>query len=323
MVVNNNAAATMLCLSAMARGKEVIVSRGELVEIGGSFRIPEIMEESGAILRDIGTTNKTKVSDYVNAYKEGVTGALLKVHTSNYKIIGFTQETTVSELAELGKQWNLPVIYDLGSGLMNDLTDFGVDEPTVQSALKDGADVVLFSGDKLLGGPQGGIIIGKKEFIDRMKAHPLARAFRVDKMTLSAMEATFFEYLDRTTCRKNIPILRMITMTAGELHKKAGALKALLEKETEGFMFQVEACEDQVGGGSAPGVMIPGYAVSVRSGSITEAKIERSLRKAELPVIAHVFRDAVYLNVRTIEEDEYLLIAKALGSAENCDREEQ
>lgn len=323
MVVNNNAAATMLCLSAMARGKEVIVSRGELVEIGGSFRIPEIMEESGAILRDIGTTNKTKVSDYVNAYEEGVTGALLKVHTSNYKIIGFTQETTVSELSELGKQWNLPVIYDLGSGLMNDLSDFGVDEPTVQSALRDGADVVLFSGDKLLGGPQGGIIIGKKEFIDRMKAHPLARAFRVDKMTLSAMEATFFEYLDRTTCRKNIPILRMLTMTADELHKKAEALKALLEKETEGFLFQVEACQDQVGGGSAPGVMISGYAVSVRSGSITEAKIERCLRKAELPVIAHVFRDAVYLNVRTIEEDEYPLIAKALGGAENCDREEQ
>ena len=227
------------------------------------------------------------------------------------------------ELAELGKQWNLPVIYDLGSGLMNDLSDFGVDEPTVQSALKDGADVVLFSGDKLLGGPQGGIIIGKKEFIDKMKAHPLARAFRVDKMTLSAMEATFFEYLDRMTCRKNIPILRMITMTAGELQRKAEALKALLEKETEGFTFQVETCEDQVGGGSAPGVMLPGYAVSVRSGSITEAKIERCLRKAELPVIAHVFRDAVYLNVRTIEEDEYPLIAKALGGAENCDREEQ
>ena len=156
-----------------------------------------------------------------------------------------------------------------------------------------------------------------------MKAHPLARAFRVDKMTLSAMEATFFEYLDRMTCRKNIPILRMITMPIGELQKKAEALKALLEKETEGFIFQTEACQDQVGGGSAPGVMLPGYAVSVRSESITEAKIERSLRKAELPVIAHVFRDAVYLNVRTIEEDEYPLIAKALGGAENCDREEQ
>lgn len=316
MVVNNNAAATMLCLSALARGKEVIVSRGELVEIGGSFRIPEIMEESGAILHDIGTTNKTKVSDYERAYAEGVTGALLKVHTSNYRIIGFTQETTVPELVELGRRWNIPVIYDLGSGLMNDLGEFGIDEPTVQGALKDGADVVLFSGDKLLGGPQGGVLIGKKEFIDKMKAHPLARAFRVDKMTISAMEATFFEYLDRNTCRKNVPILRMLTAGKEELHRKAERLKALLEERTESFEFQVEACEDQVGGGSAPGVMLPGYAVSIKSGSMTEARIERLLRRAELPVITHVFRDAVYLNVRTIEEDEFQWIAKALCQAE-------
>lgn len=317
MVVNNNAAATMLCLSALARGKEVIVSRGELVEIGGSFRIPEIMEESGAVLRDIGTTNKTKVSDYRNAYEEGITGALLKVHTSNYRIIGFTQETAVSELAELGREWNIPVIYDLGSGLMNDLSDFGIDEPTVQSALRDGADVVLFSGDKLLGGPQGGVIIGKKELIDRMKAHPLARAFRVDKMTLSAMEATFFEYLDRNTCRKNVPILRMLTMGREELLEKAGRLKTLLEERTESFVFTVEACEDQVGGGSAPGVMLPGYAVSIRSEVITEARLERLLRRAELPVITHVFHDAVYLNVRTIEDDEFQWIAEALCRAEH------
>lgn len=322
MVVNNNAAATMLCLSALARGKEVIVSRGELVEIGGSFRIPEIMEESGAILKDIGTTNKTKVSDYEKAYEEGVTGALLKVHTSNYKIIGFTQETTVPELVQLGNKWGLPVIYDLGSGLMNDLSDFGVDEPTVQGAIRDGADVVLFSGDKLLGGPQGGIIIGKKELVDRMKAHPLARAFRVDKMTLSAMEATFFEYLDRTSCRKNVPILRMLTTGKEELLKKAEKLKSLLEKETRSFEFQVEKCEDQVGGGSAPGVMVPGYAVSIKSQSITEARLERLLRKAELPVITHVYHDAVYLNVRTIEEDEYPWIADALCEAEK-DREDQ
>ena len=321
MVVNNNAAATMLCLSALARGKEVIVSRGELVEIGGSFRIPEIMEESGAILRDIGTTNKTKVSDYRNAYTEGVTGALLKVHTSNYRIIGFTQETTVPELAELGREWNIPVIYDLGSGLMNDLGEFGIDEPTVQGALKDGADVVLFSGDKLLGGPQGGVIIGKKELIDRMKAHPLARAFRVDKMTLSAMEATFFEYLDRSTCRRNVPILRMLTMGREELLERAGRLKALLEEQTESFVYAVEACEDQVGGGSAPGVMLPGYAVSIKSDTISEARLERLLRKAELPVITHVFHDAVYLNVRTIEDDEFQRIAEALCRAEHSSTE--
>ena len=192
MVVNNNAAATMLCLSALAKDKEVIVSRGELVEIGGSFRVPEIMEQSGARLMDVGTTNKTKPSDYLNAYHEGETGALMKVHTSNYRILGFTQEVELPEMVELGKKLNLPVIYDMGSGLMADLTDCGVDEPTVLDALKTGIDVILFSGDKLLGGPQGGIIAGKKEYIDKMKAHPLARAFRVDKMTLAAMEATFF-----------------------------------------------------------------------------------------------------------------------------------
>ena len=317
MVVNNNAAATMLCLSAMARGKEVIVSRGELVEIGGSFRIPEIMEESGAILRDIGTTNKTKVSDYVNAYEEGVTGALLKVHTSNYKIIGFTQETTVSELSEMGKQWNLPVIYDLGSGLMNDLSDFGVDEPTVQSALRDGADVVLFSGDKLLGGPQGGIIIGKKEFIDRMKAHPLARAFRVDKMTLSAMEATFFEYSDIRQARKTIPVLNMITTPAAELKDKAERLAGEIRRTTHHFTVEVEACKDQVGGGSAPTVLLDGYAVAVQGRTLAPEKIERLLRKEEIPIIIRITHNQVYLDVRTIREDEFEYIVAAFTAMDS------
>ena len=315
MVVNNNAAATMLCLSALARGKEVIVSRGELVEIGGSFRIPEIMEESGAILRDVGTTNKTKPSDYQKAYEEGVTGALLKVHTSNYKIIGFTQETEIGELAAMGRQWEIPVIYDLGSGLMVNLEEYGITEPTVQKALKDGADVVLFSGDKLLGGPQGGILAGKKELIDKMKAHPLARAFRVDKMTLSAMEATFYEYLDLNGSKKNIPVLHMITMPKEELKKKAEALKGFLEERAGDYIYQVEACQDQVGGGSAPGVMLPGYAVSVKSQDMTEARLERLLRRGEIPIITHVFHDKVYCNVRTIEEEEFEWIARALCQA--------
>ena len=312
MVVNNNAAATMLCLSAMARGKEVIVSRGELVEIGGSFRIPEIMEESGAILRDIGTTNKTKTSDYVNAYEEGVTGALLKVHTSNYKIIGFTQETTVSELAELGKQWGLPVIYDLGSGLMNDLTDFGVDEPTVQSALQDGADVVLFSGDKLLGGPQGGVIIGKKEYIDKMKAHPLARAFRVDKMTLAAMEATFFEYLDMENAKKTVPVLQMITVSREELQNKADRLIEAIKAKTDAFTLDSEPCKDQVGGGSAPTVRLNGIAVSIASEAVPAERLERLFRRAETPVIVRVAHDKVLLSVRTIKEEEIETAASAV-----------
>lgn len=252
MVVNNNAAATMLCLSALAKDKEVIVSRGELVEIGGSFRVPEIMEQSGAKLMDVGTTNKTKPSDYLNAYHEGETGALMKVHTSNYRILGFTQEVELPEMVELGKKLNLPVIYDMGSGLMADLTDYGVDEPTVLDALRTGIDVILFSGDKLLGGPQGGIIAGKKEFIDKMKAHPLARAFRVDKMTLAAMEATFFEYSDIRQARRTIPVLNMITTPAGELKCRAERLAGDIRSAVHNFTVEVEACKDQVGEAPRP-----------------------------------------------------------------------
>ncbi|MEG1576882.1 MAG: L-seryl-tRNA(Sec) selenium transferase, partial [Clostridium sp.] len=324
MVVNNNAAATMLCLSAMAKGKEVIVSRGELVEIGGSFRIPDIMEESGAHLVEVGTTNKTKTSDYRNAFHEGATGALMKVHTSNYRIVGFTQEVSVKEMVELGEKLHLPVIYDMGSGLMVDLTDCGVDEPTVLDALKAGADIVLFSGDKLLGGPQGGIIIGKKQYVDQMKAHPLARALRVDKMTLAALEATFFEYLDLERAKRTIPVLKMITSTAEEQKIKAEyLLKQLEDMQTmknsqerlskSDLNFDIEACKEQVGGGSAPTVFLDGYAVTMQSETIQTERLERLLRKAEIPVIARVSHDKVYLDVRTIEEDEFELVVKAIA----------
>ncbi|MEG2451515.1 MAG: L-seryl-tRNA(Sec) selenium transferase [Clostridium sp.] len=324
MVVNNNAAATMLCLSAMAKGKEVIVSRGELVEIGGSFRIPDIMEESGAHLVEVGTTNKTKTSDYRNAFHEGATGALMKVHTSNYRIVGFTQEVSVKEMVELGEKLHLPVIYDMGSGLMVDLTDCGVDEPTVLDALKAGADIVLFSGDKLLGGPQGGIIIGKKQYVDQMKAHPLARALRVDKMTLAALEATFFEYLDLERAKRTIPVLKMITSTAEEQKIKAEYLLKQLEDmqnmknsqerlSKSDLNFDIEACKEQVGGGSAPTVFLDGYAVTMQSETIQTERLERLLRKAEIPVIARVSHDKVYLDVRTIEEDEFELVVKAIA----------
>ena len=315
MVVNNNAAATMLCLSAMAYGKEVIVSRGELVEIGGSFRIPEIMEQSGAHLKEVGTTNKTKPSDYERAWNPETTGALMKVHTSNYRILGFTQEVTLQEMAALGKKMGLPVIYDMGSGLMADLSRYGVDEPTVTDALKDGADVVLFSGDKLLGGPQGGIIIGKKEYVDRMKQHPLARAFRVDKMTIAAMEATFFEYLDMEDAVKNIPVLRMIAEERETLEKKAEALAKLLASMAPGADIHVEDCYDQVGGGSAPTVRLKGTAVSVVLPGTTAEKLERLLRKAEVPVIARVAHDRTLLSVRTIEESEFACVAEAFCQA--------
>lgn len=315
MVVNNNAAATMLCLSAMAYGKEVITSRGELVEIGGSFRIPDIMEQSGAHLKEVGTTNKTKPSDYRNAYDPEKTGAFMKVHTSNYRIVGFTQEVTLKEMVELGKEYSLPVIYDMGSGLMADLSRYGVDEPTVIDALKDGADVVLFSGDKLLGGPQGGILIGKKEYIDKMKKHPLARAFRVDKMTLAAMEATFFEYMDMEDAKKNIPVLRMITVSPEELTDRAEKLKAAIGRATDRFTLGICPCKDQIGGGSAPTVRLNGQAVSVSSESIPAEKLERLLRKAETPVIVRVAHDEVLLSVRTVKEEEMNCVAKAFAFA--------
>ena len=312
MVVNNNAAATMLCLSAMAFGKEVITSRGELVEIGGSFRIPEIMEQSGAHLKEVGTTNKTKPSDYRNAYDPEKTGALMKVHTSNYRILGFTQEVTLKEMVDLGKEMNLPVIYDMGSGLMADLTRYGVDEPTVLDAVNDGADVVLFSGDKLLGGPQGGIPIGKKEYIDRMKKHPLARAFRVDKMTLAAMEATFFEYLDMENAKKTIPVLQMITVSGEELQNKADRLIEAIKVRTDAFTLGSEPCKDQVGGGSAPTVRLNGIAVSIASDTVPAERLERLFRRAETPVIVRVAHDKVLLSVRTIKEEEIETAASAV-----------
>ncbi len=318
MVVNNNAAATMLCLSAMAEGKEVITSRGELVEIGGSFRIPDIMEQSGAHLKEVGTTNKTKAADYRKAYDPERTGAFLKVHTSNYRILGFTEDVSLPEMVALGKEYNLPVIYDMGSGLMADLTRYGVDEPTVVDALHDGADVVLFSGDKLLGGPQGGILIGKKEYIDKMKKHPLARAFRVDKMTLAAMEATFFEYLDMDTAKKTIPVLSMITSSREELTAKAQKLIVAIQEKTDAYKIGSVDCYDQVGGGSAPTVRLKGHAVTISSESITAERLERLMRKAETPVIVRVAHDEVLLSVRTIKESEFALVADALAFAANA-----
>lgn len=337
MVVNNNAAATMICLSAMAFGKEVIVSRGELVEIGGSFRIPEIMEQSGAHLKEVGATNKTKPSDYRNAYDEERTGAFMKVHTSNYRILGFTQEVSLREMVELGKEYHLPVIYDMGSGLMCDLSYYGVDEPTVLDALKDGADVVLFSGDKLLGGPQGGVLIGKKEYIDRMKRHPLARAFRVDKMTIAAMEATFFEYLDMDSAKRTIPVLKMITEADETLQNRARKLGSLIVERAEAGLVKGPSCggsfeetvedseavctlsieplKDQIGGGSAPTTLLDGWALTVTCEQYAAQKLERLLRKAKIPVIARISHDKLCFSVRTLRDHELSAVADSFLSA--------
>lgn len=311
MVVNNNAAATTICLAAMGRGKEMIISRGELVEIGGSFRIPEIMEESGAHLAEVGTTNKVKLSDYKNKINEN-TGAIMKVHTSNYKIIGFTEEVPLKELVKLGREENLPVIYDMGSGLMINLRDYGIEEPTVREAMADGADIILFSGDKLLGGPQGGVIIGKKKYIDMMKSHPLARILRVDKMTLSAMEATFKEYYDDENAKEKIPVLSMLTRSEEKLKTDAEKLLEMIKKEAPALDAKVEATEDVVGGGSAPATVLKGYSVSVQWNEASSQEIERRLRMDALPIIIRINHDKVLFDVRTIAEDEYRIIADRL-----------
>ena len=311
MVVNNNAAATMICLAAMGRGKEMVISRGELVEIGGSFRIPEIMEESGAHLAEVGTTNKVKLSDYKNKINEN-TGAIMKVHTSNYKIIGFTEEVPLKELVKLGREENLPVIYDMGSGLMINLRDYGIEEPTVREAMADGADIILFSGDKQLGGPQGGVIIGKKKYIDMMKSHPLARILRVDKMTLSAMEATFKEYYDDENAKEKIPVLSMLTRSEEKLKTDAEKLLEMIKKEAPALDAKVEATEDVVGGGSAPATVLKGYSVSVQWNEASSQEIERRLRMDALPIIVRINHDKVLFDVRTIAEDEYRIIADRL-----------
>lgn len=312
MVVNNNAAATMLCLSALAAGREVVVSRGELVEIGGSFRIPEIMEQSGAVLVEVGTTNKTRIDDYKKAVNKERTGALLKVHTSNYKILGFTAETALPELVSLGKEENIPVIYDLGSGLMTDLRAWGVDEPTVADSLRTGIDVILFSGDKLLGGPQGGIIAGKKELISKMKNHPLARVLRVDKLTLAAMEATFREYLDMEKALAAIPILAMITAPPEILKARAERLAGKLSGIGDIVKAEIIRAEEQVGGGAAPTAALEGYAVALAGGFITAEKLERELRSWRIPVIIRIFKDKVLIHTRTITDEEADEIALAL-----------
>ncbi|MGF6376090.1 L-seryl-tRNA(Ser) seleniumtransferase [Clostridiales Family XIII bacterium PM5-7] len=312
MVVNNNAAATMLCLSVMGAGKEIIVSRGELVEIGGSFRVPDIMAQSGAQLVEIGTTNKTRIDDY-EAHITEETSALMKVHTSNYRVVGFTEEASLEELVALGEQHGLPVIYDMGSGLMVNLEAYGVCEPTVIDSLNTGIDVILFSGDKLLGGPQGGIIAGKKEYIDRMKKHPLARVLRVDKMTLAAMEATFREYYDMEKAVKNIPVLNCLMQDADVLRQRAEALAERINGKTQGYHVAVEPCQDQVGGGSAPTVLLDSFAVAITSSKLKPQEIERKLREGQVPIIARINKDKVYFGVRTIKEEELETISDRLA----------
>ncbi|MDV3425677.1 MAG: L-seryl-tRNA(Sec) selenium transferase [Bacillota bacterium] len=310
LVVNNNAAAVMLVLSTLCSGKEAVVSRGQLVEIGGSFRIPEVMKLSGTILREVGTTNRTHMEDYIEAINEN-TAALLRIHTSNYKILGFTLEPSIEEIVEIGKENNIPVIEDIGSGTLLDMSKFGLpEEPTVIESIKKGIDIVTFSGDKLLGGPQAGIIAGKKDLIDKMKQNQLLRALRVDKMTLSALEATLSEYLDEQDAIDNIPTLKMLTVSYEDLNRKAINLKRRLSK-INGLSIKLTDDFSTVGGGSMPLSKIKSRVLSISYDKMSADKLENELRKNNVPIIVRINEDKVIMDIRTVQDGDFTDIYNA------------
>ncbi|RMG01559.1 MAG: L-seryl-tRNA(Sec) selenium transferase [Nitrospirae bacterium] len=311
VVTNNNAAAVLLSLASLSKGKEVLVSRGELVEIGGSFRIPDVMAESGAILKEVGTTNKTHLRDYENAITEE-TGLLLKVHQSNFRIIGFTAEVGIDDLVELGKRYGLPVMFDLGSGCLIPLDDAGIrGEPLVEDVIRAGVDIVTFSGDKLLGGPQAGIIAGKKEYIQKIARHPLMRAVRPDKLTLSLLEHTLISYLDPEKARRDIPVIRMLTEPVQSIKRRAAKLKReILKSVPEGSVkIQVREGSSQAGGGSLPEINLPTFVLSVVSAKYTASEIEQRLRRSEPPVIVRIQDDMLIMDARTIFDSDIRTIA--------------
>jgi len=311
LVVNNNAAAVLLVLNTLAAGREAIVSRGELIEIGGEFRIPEVMEKSGVRLREVGATNRTHLKDYEKAISKE-TGLILKVHTSNYKIVGFTEEIALPALVALGKKYSIPVMDDLGSGCLIDLERYGLErEPTVADTLQTGVDVVTFSGDKLLGGPQAGIILGKREILRKIKSNPLNRALRIDKLTLAALEATLIQYLNPETAMSEIRTLRALTAPVSEMVRMARRLLGGLRRlNLDGFTFSLQKGVSLAGGGSLPTQEIPTMLISVRSAPLPVNKIEEHLRQLDVPIIARIAEDELLLDLRTLAEEEFALIKK-------------
>lgn len=310
LVVNNNAAAVMLVVNTLAKNGEVVTSRGELIEIGGSFRIPEVVERSEAELVEVGATNKTRVGDYADAITEN-TRILLKVHTSNYKIIGFTEEAGREELVALAEEKGLVVVEDLGSGTLVNTEDYGVEhEPTPREVLTTGVDIVTFSGDKLLGGPQAGIIVGKRDLIERMKKNPLLRALRMDKLTLAALEATLRLYLNPERSRESIPVLAMLHASAGVLSGKADTLAAGLS-EINHITCTVEDGEGFSGGGALPQETLPTRIVTVKSSSLTVDQLAEALRKCAVPVIGRIQNDAFTMDVRTLIDGDAEVIIEA------------
>jgi L-seryl-tRNA(Ser) seleniumtransferase len=315
LIVNNNAAAVFVCLSALAKGKEVIVSRGELVEIGGSFRVPDVMSSSGAILREVGTTNKTHLHDYERAINEN-TVLLLKVHQSNFRTIGFTKQVEIEDLVTLGRKHNIPVMFDLGSGCLIDLKPYGVHiEPTVQDVVKSGCDIVTFSGDKLLGGPQGGIIAGKAELIEKIAKNPLMRAIRIDKLTLSAFEAVLMHYLDEDRAKKEVPTLKMLLQDVNEIKARAKKIAVKLHREIKEDIADIEVMADssQSGGGALPEIEFKTFVVTIKPKKLSVNKLEERLRHGSPPIIARIKEDALIIDVRTVRNTEIEAVAKGIA----------
>jgi L-seryl-tRNA(Ser) seleniumtransferase len=311
-VVNNNAGAVMLSLAALSGGRSALVSRGELIEIGGSFRIPDIMAASGVELVEVGATNKTHLKDYAEAVDDA-TALILKVHTSNYRILGFTEAVTGEELAGLAKQHDIPVLEDLGSGLLMDLTPYGLPrEPTVREALKTGIDLVTFSGDKLLGGPQAGIIVGNRKVIDKVRKHPMARALRIDKLTLAALEATLRVYLDPQRALQEIPTLKMLSLPVSELQQRCEALlPRLRESIGDAADCRIIDATATVGGGALPLAELPGHAVALVPKDLSLNELTTRLRDCEPPVIGRIQDDQFLIDPRTLNSDDegFMLLA--------------
>lgn len=315
IVVNNNAAAVLLSLSALAAGREAVVSRGELVEIGGSFRIPEVMRLSGVTLKEVGTTNRTHPKDYANAVTDQ-TALFLKVHCSNFAVLGFTKEVTAEEMVELGAAAGVPVLADMGSGNLIDLTGrLPCSEPTVQDFVRAGVDVITFSGDKLLGGPQAGLIVGKKKYIDAMKKHQLLRALRIDKLTLASLEATLRLYRDERVALAEVPTLRMLTATLPELTARARRLAAQLRRRTsQKITFKLSQGFSQAGGGTLPLLNLPTMLVEVAVAGLSPNEIESRLRGMEIPVVGRISKNAFLLDPRTIQDGDVTDLAAALSA---------
>lgn len=315
LVVNNNAAAVLLALTALCSGGEVIISRGELVEIGGEFRIPDVMTSSGARLVEVGTTNRTHIADYERAVTPD-TAAILKVHPSNYRVVGFTAEVSARDVARLARGRRIPFVHDLGSGLLDATQDWTRDEPSVREALEDGADVITFSGDKLLGGPQAGVIAGRSGLIEKIARHPMLRALRPDKMTLAALEATLRMHSEGRT--GELPLWRMASTGVEELQERAGSLVTeLAPRLGKGFKAEAVALRAVAGGGSLPGAELGSYGVWIDHGERSSAELQRSLRYCEPPVIARVEDDRLLLDLRTVDpaQDSVLLAQLVEGFA--------